>query len=241
MKHPRPRAQPALSRPIGVRDGGTLPPGLKAAQKAAPARRQAAVYLRVSKGDQTVDNQRGDVERIARARGLELVAEYVETVSGGAPERPRFGAMMEEARAGHFDTLIVWALDRFGRSMVKNINAVVELDRIGVQVVSVREEWLDTGGPVRNLLLAIFSWVAEQERTRLGERTRAGLERARARGKRLGRPRRHISVAELARVKALRSRHVSIREVARQLRISASVLRRALKEDLSQKRTIGGR
>jgi putative DNA-invertase from lambdoid prophage Rac len=186
--------------------------------------------MRVSRGEQSPENQRADVERIARARGLELVGEYIETASGGGnTPRPKFAEMMIDARRGAFDVLLVWALDRFGRSMVKNVNAVVELDRVGVQVVSVREPWLDTGGPVRDLLLAIFSWVAEQERTRLGERTRAGLDRARAQGKRLGRPRRHISAAELARVKALRSRRVSMREVARQLRIPETVLRRALK------------
>ncbi|MBF5046406.1 recombinase family protein [Aggregicoccus sp. 17bor-14] len=69
------------------------------------------------------------------------------------------------------------------------INTVLGLDRLGVPVVSVREPWLDNTGPVRSLLVAIFGWVAEQERSRLIERTRAGLARARAQGKRLGRPR----------------------------------------------------
>jgi DNA invertase Pin-like site-specific DNA recombinase len=73
--------------------------------------------------------------------------------------------------------------------MVGNLADVLELDRIGVTVVSVRESWLDTGGPVRSLLIAIFSWVAEQERARLIERTKAGLAAARRKGKRLGRPR----------------------------------------------------
>jgi DNA invertase Pin-like site-specific DNA recombinase len=65
---------------------------------------------------------------------------------------------------------------------------VLALDRAGVQLVSVREPWLDTGGPVRDLLLAIFSWVAEQERRRLAERTKAGLARVREHGSRSGRP-----------------------------------------------------
>ena len=89
---------------------------------------------------------------------------------GEEPARVR--AHDEAARRAGFDALIVWAIDRFGRSMVGNLTDVLELDRLGVQVVSVRESWLDTGSPVRNLLIAIFSWVAEQERTRLVERTR---------------------------------------------------------------------
>jgi DNA invertase Pin-like site-specific DNA recombinase len=79
-------------------------------------------------------------------------------------------------------------LDRLHRSMVGAITTVLELDRLGVEVISLKEPWLDTSGPVRSLLVAIFGWVAEQERVRLIERTKAGLERARAQGKRLGRP-----------------------------------------------------
>jgi DNA invertase Pin-like site-specific DNA recombinase len=97
--------------------------------------------------------------------------------------------MLKDARRGKFQVLVVWALDRFGRSMVGNLRDVLELDRLGVQVVSVRESWLDTGSPVRTLLIAIFSWVAEQERSRLIERTKAGVAAARRRGARLGRPR----------------------------------------------------
>jgi DNA invertase Pin-like site-specific DNA recombinase len=88
---------------------------------------------------------------------------------------------------------------------------VLALDEIGVKVVSVREAWLDTVGPVRSLLVAIFSWVAETERNRLGERVRAGLDRARKDGKKLGRPR--VSV-DLAKAQALRDAGQSLRQVA---------------------------
>ena len=74
--------------------------------------------------------------------------------------------MLKDARRGKFAVLVIWALERFGRSMIGNLSDVLELDRIGVTVVSARETWLDTGGPVRSLLIAIFSWVAEQERAR---------------------------------------------------------------------------
>jgi putative DNA-invertase from lambdoid prophage Rac len=84
--------------------------------------------------------------------------------------------MMGDARRGSFDVLLVWALDRVGRSMVDNLRDVLELGRLGVQIVSLREPWLDTGGPVRDLLLAIFSWVAQQERLRFVERTKAGID-----------------------------------------------------------------
>ncbi len=135
---------------------------------------RAAIYLRVSKGERHTENQRPDIERVVAMRGLELVAEYEEKASA-ARVRPVFDRMVRDAHQGAFDVLVVWALDRFGRSMVGNLQAVLDLDRCGVQVVSVRETWLDTGSAVRPLLIAIFGWVAEQERVTIIARTKAGL------------------------------------------------------------------
>jgi len=135
--------------------------------------KRAAIYLRVSTEQQTVENQRLDLQRAVKARGLAISATYAERASA-AKQRPAFDRMMTDARRGAFDVLVVWSLDRFGRSMAGNVNDALVLDGAGVAIVSVREPWLDTGGPVRDLLLAIFSWVAEQELRRLVERTRVG-------------------------------------------------------------------
>jgi DNA invertase Pin-like site-specific DNA recombinase len=137
--------------------------------------------------------------------------------------------MMADARAGRFRVLVVWAIDRFGRSMFGNLDAVLELDRVGVEVISVREPWLDTGGPVRSLLIAIFSWVAEQERARIGERTRAGLARARRRGRVLGRPRRTFLLTELEHARRLAKQGKGVRAIAKTLRVPVTTLYRALK------------
>ena len=185
---------------------------------------RAALYLRVSTDEQSTDNQRPDVEQLARARGLELVTVYEEHRSA-VKHRPRFEAMLEDAHRGRFEVLVVWALDRFGRSMVGNMQAVLSLDRCGVQVVSVRESWLDTGGPVRSLLLAIFSWVAEQERSQLVARTKAGVERARKRGIHVGRPAARVDVVRAA---ALRDAGASLRDVAKKLGVPRTTLMRAL-------------
>jgi len=221
-KPPRAASQSPSRASIRRRRGGDpRPPPSK--------RRLAAIYLRVSTGGQSTENQRPDVVRIVRARGLELVTEYVETASA-ARSRPSFEAMLEAARRGEFSVLVVWALDRFGRSMRDNVAALLELDRIGVQVVSVRETWLDTGGPVRDLLISIFSWVAEQERSRLVERTRAGLDRARARGVKLGRPARRIHPRELAAARTMMIKEGrSLRFAAKRLLVPATTLHRALK------------
>lgn len=188
------------------------------------ARKRAAVYLRVSTEEQTLDNQRADIKRVLRARRLRQVTSFEEQAST-AKARPEFDTMIEAAHRGEFDVIVVWALDRFGRSMVGNLQAVLDLDRCGVEVISVNESWLDTGGPVRPLLIAIFGWVAEQERVRLGERTKAGIERARQQGAVLGRPRRSI---DIRRAESLLDKGHSLREVAKRLRVPVSTLHRAL-------------
>ncbi|MGO9835182.1 MAG: recombinase family protein [Polyangiaceae bacterium] len=198
--------------------------------------KKCAIYLRVSKtnGSQSVDNQRPEVEQLARARGFEVVHVYEEHASA-AKHRPEHERLMKDAKRGAFDVLIVWALDRFGRSMVGNLADVLELDRIGVTVVSVRESWLDTGGPVRSLLIAILSWCAEQERLRLIERTKAGLATARRKGKRLGRPRaerRHRDQKgqrlDVDAAREMIATGASTRAAARRLGASEATLRRAL-------------
>jgi DNA invertase Pin-like site-specific DNA recombinase len=152
-----------------------------------PTTKKCACYLRVSDPSrQTTANQEDEVRQLALARGYEPVM-YLEGESA-AKARPVLDRVMSDVRAGRVQAVAFWAIDRVHRSMTGAINTVLELDRLGVRVLSVRESWLDTSGPVRPLLVAIFGWVAEQERARLIERTHAGLERARKEGTRLGRP-----------------------------------------------------
>ena len=157
-------------------------------------------------------------------RGLDVEAVYEEHASA-AKVRPEFNRLMADAHAGKFDVVIVWALDRLGRSMTGNLNTILKLDAMGVQVISAREPWLDMGGPVRSLLIAVFGWVAEQERLRIVERTRAGLDHAKAKGIKLGRPPARIDLDAAVR---LRSSGMSLRDVARKLHVGSSTLHRAL-------------
>jgi len=137
---------------------------------------RAALYVRVSLDRQTIENQLAELHQLYEARGFAAV--IYEEVESAAKRRPVFERMLADARAGRVRAVLVWALDRRHRSMAGAVHDVLELDRLGVRVLSVREPWLDTSGPVRGLLVAIFCWVAEQERARLIERTRASLERA---------------------------------------------------------------
>lgn len=182
-------------------------------------------YLRVSTGEQTTDNQRPDVERLAAARGGVVGRWYTdEGVSGSRARRPGLDALMRDAKNG--DTVLVWRLDRLGRSMLNTLNTVRELDARGVGLASVGEPWLSTDGPMRSLLLAVFAWFAEYERTTIVERTRAGLARARAEGVTLGR--RPRSADALARAVAAYREGDSVRELAKAAGVSEATLRRKL-------------
>lgn len=190
--------------------------------------KRAAAYLRCSTGGQHTENQRPEVEQLIKARGFELVEVYEENVSAAAKVRPEFDRMMGDAHRGQtFNVLVVWSLDRLGRSMVGNLQAVLDLDRRGVQVVSVREPWLDSDiGPARQLLLGVMGWVAEQERVRVGQRVRAGLDRVKRSGVKLGRPAARVNETAVFNMKA---EGRSVREIAKVLDLSPSVVHRTLK------------
>jgi DNA invertase Pin-like site-specific DNA recombinase len=185
---------------------------------------RCAVYLRVSDPQkQTLDNQRAECEALARGRGYELVEVYEEGASAAAV-RPVFQHMMADARRRRFDVLIIWAIDRFGRSFVYNVLDVADLDRLGVLVVSVKESWLDTtSGMVRQILVGIFSAMAEHERERHKQRVRAGMDRARSEGKHLGRPRR--SPVMLAAARDDVAKGASMRSAAQKRGVALSTLR----------------
>jgi putative DNA-invertase from lambdoid prophage Rac len=188
--------------------------------------KHAGVYLRVSTDRQTVENQRADLDRLVRARGYEPIV--YEEIESAAKVRPVLDRLLADARAGRIAAVAIWALDRLHRSMVGAIQVVLELDRLNVRVVSVREPWLDTDSPVRPLLVAIFGWVAEQERTRLIERTKAGMSRARTQGKKIGRPR--TSIVLLHAAADLVASGVPVAEAARRKGVSRASLRRWMAE-----------
>jgi len=154
--------------------------------------KKTALYLRVSKDDESQDpaNQLEPLLQMAESLDLEVVARYIDTTSGGSANRPEFQRMLKDARKHKFDMVLVWSLDRFSREGIGNTLAYLEkLKQARVGLKSLQESWLDTSDEgVGQLLIAIMSWVAEQERLRISERTKAGLMVAKANGKKLGRP-----------------------------------------------------
>lgn len=198
-----------------------------------PKRKQRPGEIEPPKAEQTVDNQRPDLARLAELHGFTIVREYAAHEST-AKRRPTFEAVMADARRREFDVLLVWAIDRFGRSLEGNVRDVLELERLGIRVMSFSESWLDTDhrSPVRGLLLSIFSWIAEQERVRRSERTKAGLARVREKGSKsgraIGRPPR-LDAEGVARVLALATEGRSVRSIAMAVGVPRPTVQRALK------------
>ena len=189
---------------------------------------QVAIYCRVSTDEQDATNQLPEVKQLCSHRGWTVARQYVETVSGTAKVKPELARLLADAHAGKFSAVVVWALDRLGRGGIAEIAGIVgKLDAAHVALVSVKEPWADTSGPVRDLLVAVMSWVAQQERSRLVERTKAGMARARADGKRLGRP--PLDRAAMKTALALLAAGKRIEDVARVVGLGASTIRRELR------------
>jgi DNA invertase Pin-like site-specific DNA recombinase len=183
---------------------------------------KAAVYARVStsNGSQTCENQLLELRRYCEARGWVVYAEYTDEMSGAKDRRPGLDRLLLDARRARVQVVVCWALDRIGRDL-KHLLAVLEdLQSLNIPFVSLKEG-LDLGSASGRLQLAILAALSQFERERLKERTIAGLERARAQGKRLGRPSEPIPVGKLEAVKG-----ISVREGARRLGVARSTLQR---------------
>ncbi len=183
---------------------------------------RAAIYARVSTLDQEPENQLQELRRYVQARSWSAV-EYVDRgVSGAKDRRPALDALLTDARRRRFDALVCWRLDRLGRNLRHLITLLDDLQALGVAFVSLAEG-IDATTPAGKLQMHILGAIAEFERERIRERVLAGLQRARAQGVRLGRPRRRIDPERLATVAGLPER-----EVARRLGVPRSTLQRWL-------------
>lgn len=151
---------------------------------------KAAIWARVSTDEQDCENQVRELRAFAGRRGLEIVRVYQVALSGfSGAHRRALEQVVADARSGQFTVLLVWALDRLSREgPLATLQLVDRLGRLDVQVISLQEPWTEVGGELRDLLLALVGWVARYESQRRSERTLAGLQRAVAEGKRLGRP-----------------------------------------------------
>ncbi len=187
--------------------------------------KRAAIYARVSRADQRSALQRDEAFELIHRRGWELVETFGDDgASGASSARPQLRELLEAAKRRRFDVLVVWRTDRLFRSLRELLNTLAELDALGVGFVSVTEPF-DSTTPTGRLMMQIVGAFAEFERQAMIERTRAGMAAARARGARIGRPRREL---DLDRARALRANSTTWEAISRELGVGQRTIRRAL-------------
>ena len=191
---------------------------------------RAALYMRVSTLDQHPETQLLDLRQMAAQRGLDIVHEYTDKISGTKAKRPGLDSMMSDARHGKFDVVLVWASDRIARSVKHFLDVLDELNRLQIEYISFREN-IDTGAPLGRAIVIIIGAVAELERNLIIERVRAGMRRARLEGQHIGR---NPLVLDNAAIKRDRERGQSLRQIAKGHRISTATVQRVLRKQPAQ-------
>src|SRR5882762_4717492 len=189
---------------------------------------KVALYARVStlNNGQSPEMQVRELREYVERRGWTLAGEYVdEGISGAKDSRPELNRLMEDAHKRKFDAVVVWKFDRFARSVSHLLRALETFKAQGIEFISFSEQ-MDTSTPTGKMIFTVLGAVAELERSLIGERVRAGVRNARAKGKKLGRP----SVAvDATKVRALRQAGKSFEQIGETLGVSAASAWRSTK------------
>jgi DNA invertase Pin-like site-specific DNA recombinase len=183
--------------------------------------RGVAIYARVStlNNGQSPEMQLRELREYVERRGWTLAGEYVdEGVSGAKDSRPELNRLMEDAHKRKFDAVVVWKFDRFARSVSHLLRALETFKAQGIEFISYSEQ-MDTSTPTGKMIFTVLGAVAELERSLIAERVRAGVRNARAKGKRLGRPK--VAV-DATKVRELRQAGQSFEEIGQALGVSAA-------------------
>lgn len=179
-----------------------------------------AIYARVStktKG-QDVENQLRVLREYSIKMGYTIYREYTDQESGGSANRPAFNQLFSDAAKRKFDLLLFWSLDRFSREGTrKTIFLLQQLDDYGILYKSYSEQYLDSSGIFKDVIISILATLAKQEQIRLSERVKAGLDKAKSKGRIGGRPK--ISMEIIARIQELNHQGLSMRKIGKELKI----------------------
>ena len=189
---------------------------------------RTAIYARVSTRErgQDAQNQLHQLREFASRQGWVVVHEFVDYESGSTDDREQFQTMFQAAGRRQFDVLLFWSLDRFSREGVfETLTHLNRLTGFGVRYRSFTEQWFDSCGIFRDAVISIMATLAKQERVRISERTKAGLERARREGKTLGRPKAEVNADQ---IRQLRARGLSWPAVAAQTGVARATCQRAV-------------
>ena len=178
---------------------------------------RTAIYARVSTHDQNTHMQLKELKEYCQHRGWDIVDQYIDHgVSGAKESRPALDKLMQDAHRRRFDAVCVWKFDRFARSTSHLLRSLETFNALGIAFVSLSEQ-IDTTTPAGKMVFTVLGAVAELERSLIGERIRAGLRVARARGVRLGRPPRVM--VDVRAVRRLRKQGYSWRRLAEELKV----------------------
>jgi len=190
--------------------------------------KRIAIYARVSTSNQNTDAQVAECRAYAERCGYSVTEIYTDTISGttGKDVRPELSRLLQDAFARKFDAVVVYSIDRLGRSLKHCLEILESLKAHRTDFISLKQQ-IDTSTASGNLIFNIFACLANYERTQILERTALGRARAKARGVKFGRPSRYNASVATA-VRELRTRGAGIREIASQLQIGCGTVYRAL-------------
>ena len=178
---------------------------------------KAAIYCRVSTSDQTTDNQLLELEKAAERQGWTVEAVYTETMSGATTKRPQLDALMGSVMRKEIDVVMAWDVSRLGRSLQHLITLLSDIHSKNVGLY-LHQQGVDTTTPSGKAMFSMMGVFAEFERAMVQERVKAGLERAKAQGKRLGRP--PVPPIKIAKIKELRQQGLSMPKIAKRMGVS---------------------
>ena len=193
---------------------------------------RTAIYARVSTTNNGQDPtmQTRELREYSERRGWDVIGEYVDVgISGTKEKRPELDRLMADAHRRRFDAILVWKLDRFGRSLRHLVNTLAELEARGIAFISLRDN-LDLSTPAGRLMFQIIGAMAEFERGLIVERVKAGMRNARAKGRRIGRPA-HVPLTGQFReeiAEAYRQRQGSLRSIAMRFGTSLGTVQRCV-------------
>ncbi len=192
--------------------------------------KRVAIYARVSTNGQSVTNQLRELRQVAKRQGWKVVAEFMDRgVSGakGRAQRPQFDKLCQAATRREIDLIMSWSVDRLGRSLQHLVTFLGEIHAKGVDLY-LHQQGVDTSTPAGKALFQMCGVFAVFERSMIQERDKAGLARARAQGKKLGRPRVAASIER--KVRTHRTKGMGIKAIARKLGIGTGTVQRIVKE-----------
>ncbi len=180
---------------------------------------KVGIYSRVSKDTSDNTNQLLILRDYCQKMNYEIFAEYVDVISGGSPNRPEFNRMMQDASKHSFSMCLFFALDRFSRAGTREtIYYLQMLDNYGVTYKSFTEQYIDSSGIFKDVIIALLSTLAKQERIRISERVKAGLEKSRKQGRIGGRP--TLDSNKIEKIRKMKSDGNTIVAIAKELKIS---------------------